>query len=135
MSLHLTQRAMAAAIVLCAAGPALAQAPSAVGVQTAQMDAIATGWSVDKDLHHKNVYNDRNDKIGTISDIIVTPSASAGAPVASYAIIGVGGFVGLGRHDVAIPMEQLQAQKGKWMLPGATKETLKALPAYQYKHK
>jgi hypothetical protein len=50
----------------------------------------------------------------------------------SYAIIGVGGFLGIDRHDVAIPAGQLKIQGGKLILPGATKDTLKALPKFEY---
>jgi hypothetical protein len=50
----------------------------------------------------------------------------------SYAIIGVGGFLGIDRHDVAIPAGQLKIQGGKLMLPGATKDALKALPKFEY---
>ncbi len=46
-----------------------------------------------------------------------------------------GGFVGLGRHDVAIPINQLQEQDGKYVLSGATKEAIKALPKFEYARK
>lgn len=36
------------------------------------------------------------------------------------------------KHDVAIPMSHLQMDKGKFVLPGATKEVLKALPQFAY---
>ena len=36
------------------------------------------------------------------------------------------------KHDVAIPMSHLQMDKGKFVLPGATKEVLKALPKFAY---
>jgi len=45
---------------------------------------------------------------------------------------GAGGFVGLGRHDVAIPASHLQVQDGKFVLPGATKDVIKSLPKFQY---
>jgi len=45
------------------------------------------------------------------------------------------GFVGLGRHDVAIPVTQLKQQDGKFVLPGATKEAIKALPRFEYARK
>jgi len=51
----------------------------------------------------------------------------------SFAIIGAGGFVGVGRHDVLIPITQLKQQEdGKIVLPGATKEAIKALPKFEY---
>ena len=53
----------------------------------------------------------------------------------SYVIVGAGGFVGLGRHEVAIPINQLQEQDGKYVLSGATKEAIKALPKFEYARK
>jgi hypothetical protein len=81
------------------------------------------------------VINDRNEKIGTVSDVIISPNPDAKLPAASFAIIGVGGFLGLGKHDVAIPMEQLRLQDGKLVLPGASKDALKLLPPFEYRRK
>jgi hypothetical protein len=53
----------------------------------------------------------------------------------SFVIIGAGGFVGVGRHDVAIPVNQLKQENGKIVLPGATKEAIKALPKFEYAKK
>ena len=44
----------------------------------------------------------------------------------------LGGFVGLKRHQVAIPVAQLQERDGSFVLPGATKAAIKALPAFEY---
>ena len=41
----------------------------------------------------------------------------------------------LGRHDVLIPVEQLKQQDKKFVLPGATKEAIKALPKFEYARK
>jgi sporulation protein YlmC with PRC-barrel domain len=91
------------------------------------MEAVFVGWSAKKDLLGKPVVNEMNEQIGKIDDLIIRPDTAV-----SYAIIGVGGFLGLARHDVAIPMEQIKLQKGALVLPGATKEALKALPPFQY---
>jgi len=50
----------------------------------------------------------------------------------SYAIVGTGGFLGLAKHDVAIPVSQFKLVDKKLVLPGATKEALKAIPEFQY---
>jgi sporulation protein YlmC with PRC-barrel domain len=96
-----------------------------VGVTKDQMKTISRGWSVKDKIMGKSVYNENKEKIGTIDDLIVTSDKSL-----SYAIIGVGGFLGMGKHDVAIPMSQLKADQDGFVLPGATKDTLKALPEY-----
>ena len=80
--------------------------------------------SAKKQILGKDVLNDAGDKIGEIDDLIVTPSKSL-----SYAIVGVGGFLGVGEHQVAVPVSQVQQQMGKIVLPGATKDALKAAPS------
>jgi hypothetical protein len=47
-------------------------------------------------------------------------------------IVGAGGFVGIGRHDVAIPVSQIQDKSGKLMMAGASKDMIKALPGFTY---
>jgi hypothetical protein len=83
--------------------------------------------SAKKQILNKPVYNDANEKIGVIEDLIVTPDRFV-----SIAIVGVGGFLGIGRHNVAIPISQLKLVEKKFMLPGATKAALKALPPFEY---
>ena len=100
---------------------------STIGVAVEEMKAVALGWSAEKQILDKDVYNDGNEKVGKVEDLIITPEKAV-----SYVIIGVGGFLGLDRHDVAIPAGQLKVQGDKLMLPGATKEALKALPKFEY---
>jgi sporulation protein YlmC with PRC-barrel domain len=100
---------------------------STIGITKEEIKAVMEGWSAKKAILGKAVYNDKNEKIGTIDDLIITPDRSV-----SYAIIGAGGFLGIGKHDVAIPISQLKLEKDKFILPGATKEALKAMPKFEY---
>lgn len=115
---------------LCMTGSALAQiagdAPS-TNLAVTESTQIVTGWSVKKTLLGKAVYNDANQRIGTVADLIVSPDRSV-----SYVIVGAGGFAGAGRHDVAIPVSQVQDQAGKLVIAGATKDMLKSLPSFEY---
>jgi sporulation protein YlmC with PRC-barrel domain len=54
-------------------------------------------------LRGLSIYNNSHEKIGTISDLIVDSSGKVQAVV-----IGVGGFLGLGERNVAVPMDQIQ---------------------------
>src|ERR1700731_3872259 len=49
-----------------------------------------------------NVYNDNNEKIGDIQELIVDKSGKV-----NNEFLGVGGFLGMGEHYVAVPMEKL----------------------------
>ena len=119
-------------LVLVPGGYAAAQVAgsSTLGVAVEEMKAVALGWSVKKQILGQSVYNEQKQRVGKIEDLIVAPDTSV-----SFAIIGAGGFVGLGRHDVAIPVGQLKQQDGKFVLPGATKEAIKALPKLEYARK
>jgi sporulation protein YlmC with PRC-barrel domain len=101
-----------------------------LGVAVEELKVVAVGWSVKKQILGKTVYNENNQKVGRIDDLIVAPDSAI-----SFAIIGAGGFVGLGRHDVAIPVQQIKLQDAKFILPGATKEAIKALPKFEYAKK
>jgi sporulation protein YlmC with PRC-barrel domain len=98
-----------------------------LGVAYAELRDVTTGWSTKKQVLEKKVYNDTGETVGKIDDIIVSPDKSV-----SYAIIGAGGFLGVGRHDVAIPVNQLKENDGKFILAGATKDAIKAMPEFEY---
>ena len=57
-------------------------------------------WRASK-LIGLNVYNDKNEKVGNVEDLIINKDRSA-----TYAIVSTGGFLGIGSHDVAIPAAQ-----------------------------
>lgn len=113
--------------------PVAGKAP--LGIAVVEMEAVIHGWSAKKDLLDKTVTNDQKEKIGKIDDLIISRSTDAKLPVASSAIIGVGGFLGIGKNDVAIPMEQIKLEGKQLVLPGATKAALKALPRFEYASK
>jgi sporulation protein YlmC with PRC-barrel domain len=98
-----------------------------LGVTVEETDLILKGWRASK-LVGADVYNDENKKIGKIEDMIVSPDGKVSA-----AIVDVGGFLGLGKHRVAIPVDQFaDISAKKLVLPKATKEALKELPQFQY---
>jgi len=116
--------------VLCSAGPVAAQVAggsTTVGVDVVESTQLAMGWSVKKSLMGKTIYNDAGDKVGNVEDLIISLDKSV-----SYIIVGAGGFIGIGRHDVAIPVSQIKDQAGKLVMAGATKDMIKAMPAFEY---
>jgi hypothetical protein len=98
-----------------------------LSVTVEQSQALLEGWSVKKSVLGKPVYNDDNAKVGVIRDLIIAPDGSVSA-----AIVAAGGFLGVASHDVAVPIASLDVRNGNLYLPGATKEALKATPAFQY---
>ena len=88
--------------------------------------AIAVGNRASK-LIGAPVHNEQGEKVGSVDDLIISPDRSV-----SYAIVSIGGFLGLGSRLVANPAEQLREEKDQLVLPGATKEALAKLPEFKY---
>jgi len=97
-----------------------------LGVTVAETELVAAGYRAKK-LIGATVYNDQNEKVGKIDDMIIAPDGKL-----SVAVVDVGGFLGLGAHRVAIPVEQFTQMEPKIVLPGATKQALKGLPEFKY---
>ena len=121
----------AASVLLTGATTSISQqvvGSTQLGVAVAELRDVTTGWSAKRQVLGKTVFNDGGDRIGKVDDIIVAPDKAV-----SYAIIGAGGFLGVGRHDVAIPVSQIKQQSdGKFILAGATKDAVKAMPPFEY---
>ena len=98
-----------------------------LGVAYGEMRDVTMGWSAKRQLLGQTIYNEKNEKVGSVDDLIVSP-----AKAVSYAIIGAGGFLGVAKHDVAIPVNQFTQQDGKFVLAGATKDAIKAMPPFEY---
>lgn len=98
-----------------------------IGVSVAEMRDVTSGWSAKRQILGQPVFNDKDERVGSIDDIIIAPDKAV-----SYAIINAGGFTGLTKHDVAIPVSQLKLADNKLVLASATKEALRASPPFEY---
>ena len=120
---------MLASIALTA--PAISHAQVAgstlLGVSVAEMRDVSMGWSTKRQILGQSVFNDKDERVGSIDDVIVTTDKSV-----SYAIINAGGFLAMTKHDVAVPVSQLKLVDDKLVLAGATRDALKASPPFEY---
>jgi sporulation protein YlmC with PRC-barrel domain len=85
---------------------AFAQNPSATSNNTPPAAKSSSSYQGDwrgSKLVGLNVYNNNNENIGSINDILTDKSGSIKAVV-----IGVGGFLGVGEHLVAMPFDQIK---------------------------
>jgi len=79
-------------------------------------------------LHQsRSVVNEAGESVGTIDDLIVTPNEKV-----PFAVLSVGGFLGIGTKYVVVPYSALEVNDKRMMLRGATKESLKSLPEFKY---
>jgi hypothetical protein len=90
---------------------------------------VADGYRASK-LRGTKVVNQKNESIGSLDDLVVGKNR-----VLLFAIVQVGGFLGLGSHLIAVPYESLQinADASRIVLPGATREQVQALPEFKYR--
>jgi sporulation protein YlmC with PRC-barrel domain len=112
---------------------------------TAAAPVSAAGqWRASK-LVGVNIYNEQNDRIGEVDDVIIDSSGKVDGVVVS-----VGGFLGMGKHDVKMKLDQIKfANKAGTSTTGstssdskqwypdrgtvnATKDQLKAMPQFKY---
>jgi sporulation protein YlmC with PRC-barrel domain len=117
---------MAAGMILTmGVQPALPQA--AVDIMVVDVAKVATGYRTSK-LTGKAVQNDKNEKIGSIDDFIIAQDKVL------FAVLQVGGFLGVGGKLIAVPYELLQISDNgdKIIMPNASKEDLKKLPEFKY---
>lgn len=102
----------------------------AAGATTTQQAALPEnplGQMTADELIGKSVVNQSGEEVGDISDIVINTQDQA-----VLAIISVGGFLGIGGKDVAVPFDQLQPGENEAILMGsATAEELKSMPAYE----
>ena len=89
------------------ASVASAQTPATSERSEAKSSAISESslkgdWRASK-VVGVSVYNDSNEKVGSINDLLMDKSGNIKAVV-----LGVGGFLGMGEHLVAIPLEKIK---------------------------
>ncbi len=77
-------------------------APAATTTTSSMPSSLKGNWRASK-LVGLAVYNESNEKLGDISEILLDNTGKANA-----VIIGVGGFLGVGQHDIAVTFDKLK---------------------------
>lgn len=127
MTRSITLLACAAAVAAAMSVPAFSQgAPQTLSLMKVDPQSLATGYRTSK-VVGSTVVNETNETVGTIDDLIVTPSEKV-----PFAVLSVGGFLGIGTKYVVVPYSTLEVHDKRMVLPGATKESLKSLPEFKY---
>src|SRR5437879_5623018 len=99
------------------------------GVALLKVDVsiVAKGYRASK-LIGSGVVNDKNEKVGNLDDIIIDQKQVL------FAVLQVGGFLGIGSRLVAVPYESLKIDEAgrRIELPGATRDELKKMDEFRY---
>ena len=100
--------------------------PQTIAIARVDVQKVAGGYRASKVIG-SNVLNDANETIGKIDDLLVSPDGKQ-----PFAVLSIGGFLGMGAHLVVVPYDTLKFADKKVLLPGGTKEGLKMLPEFKY---
>jgi len=122
--------AVAVTLLTTATAFAQAQAPASAPGQARLMTSLPADSGTVTNYYKQTVYDPSDNKIGEIVDVLVDQEGRVNA-----LIVGVGGFLGAGEKDVAVPFNSVKGKKkdNKWYLVmNTTKDALKSAPGYKY---
>ena len=107
--------------------PSASSAPAASAVVGSRPTSAADHQRASK-IVGTSVYNDRNESIGSVDDLVL------GANGTPTVVVSVGGFLGIGAKLVAVPFEELRwnGNESRWVIAGATRDSLTSLPTFEY---
>ena len=123
----MSKLALTTALLAVLSIPAFADTMSNARMMTAMpSDSVTvTDW------YKQSVYDPNNNKIGEVMDVLVDKSGKV-----TSLIVGVGGFLGVDKKDVAVPFDAVHVtnkDNNKWYLVmNTTKEELKSAPGFKY---
>jgi sporulation protein YlmC with PRC-barrel domain len=121
----------AAALAQAPQGPPLPGSPPAARTQAPMWYAHQADEMRASKLIGMKVVNTANETVGEINEIVLDKHGKVAA-----AIIGVGGFLGMGEREVAISFDAIQRSSDKdsnlVLTVNATKDSLKDAPAWRW---
>src|SRR5262249_46142526 len=129
---HALLGAGAAALIAAAAPmPAGAQDPAQSGQGVAPLAVIGAAAATEIDANKligRNIKNPAGETVGDINSVAIDKDGKVRS-----VIVGVGGFLGIGEKNVALPWESLTVSNdGETVMANVTKDQLKALPEHKF---
>ncbi len=111
---------------LLSSGASAQGAAQTVDLAKVDVQTLSAGYRASKVIG-SDVVNEAGTTIGEIEDVLVSSDGKQ-----PYAVLSIGGFLGLGARLVVVPYETLQFGDKTVTLPGASKEELMMLPVFKY---
>jgi sporulation protein YlmC with PRC-barrel domain len=116
-------------LVMTSGAMAQQNQPTTAGKAETLSSAPSNSFTV-TNYYKQNVYDKADQKIGQILDVLVSEDGKIPALV-----IGAGGFLGMGKHDVVVPFSAVRATKKNdktYLVMDTTKDALKSAPSFKY---
>jgi hypothetical protein len=130
MEARMNKLASAALLALLLAIPLGVVPASAANPPEQTINSLPSGALPISDYYDQSVYDPQDNKIGDIKDLLANKDGKIDA-----AIISVGGFLGVGEKNVAVPFNALKLtdKNGKrYLVMNTTKEALNNAPGYTF---
>ena len=112
------------------AGFALLLVASSAWAATSTLSTLpAQSWTI-TNYYKQSIYDPKENKIGDVDDVLVDKTGKITA-----LMVGVGGFLGIGEKDVAVPFSAVKNVKKNdkwWLTLDETKDALKNAAGYKY---
>lgn len=89
----------------------------------------AESWTI-TNYYKQSIYDPKENKIGDVDDVLVDKAGKITA-----LMVGVGGFLGVGEKDVAVPFSAVKNVKKNdkwWLTLDESKDALKNAAGYKY---
>src|ERR1044072_6672425 len=121
--------ASAAVVALLLAVP-FGFTPASAATNEQAITSLPSGALPISDYYNQSVYDNQDNKIGDVNDLLVDKDGKIGA-----AIVGVGGFLGAGEKNVAVPFSALKLTEkngNSYLVMDTTKEALEKAPGYTF---
>jgi sporulation protein YlmC with PRC-barrel domain len=121
--------ASAAVVALLLAVP-FGFTPASSATNEQAITSLPSGALPISDYYNQSVYDNQDNKVGDVNDLLVDKDGRIGA-----AIVGVGGFLGAGEKNVAVPFNALKLteKNGKrYLVMDTTKEALNNASGYTF---
>ena len=118
------------------AQPATTPTPASPAPAAAGTNVVATPLSTyvtgdqrvrSSKLIGASVYNEQDEKIGSVDDVLITPGKEA-----TGVVLSVGGFLGIASKLVEVPYSNISVRNDRLVMAGSTKDQLTKMPDYKY---
>lgn len=113
-------------VALISGGAGAQGTPQTVELVKVDVHKLAAGYRATKVIG-SSVVNDAQETIGQIEELLVSSDGKQ-----PYAVLSIGGFLGMGTHMVVVPYDTLHFADNKVVLRGGTKAGLQMLPEFKY---
>lgn len=114
--------------IACLAVTGVMLSTSAFAAET--LSAVPTNSATVTNYYKQSVYDPKENKVGEIDDVLIDKDGRITA-----LIIGVGGFLGVGEKDVAVPFSAVKGTKKNdkwWLTLNESKDSLKKATGFKY---